>query len=57
MVDGRAGLRAFIISANLDVIGENTGLRLPQDEIQRRGADFAHFMLEVRVSRVGTSAS
>jgi 3-hexulose-6-phosphate synthase len=44
----RAGIRAFVISANLGVAGENAGLRLPQDEIQRR---LAHFMQEVRAAR------
>jgi 3-keto-L-gulonate-6-phosphate decarboxylase len=46
----RAGIRAFVISANLGVAGENAGLRLPQEEIQRR---ISQFMREVKASRVG----
>ena len=44
----RGGIRAFVISANLGVAGENAGLRLPQDEIQRR---LSHFMQQVRAAR------
>jgi len=49
----RAGIRAFVISANLGVAGENAGLRLPQDEIQRR---ISYFMSQVKASRMGASA-
>jgi 3-keto-L-gulonate-6-phosphate decarboxylase len=43
----RAGVRAFVISANLGVAGESGGLRLPQSEIQQR---VAQFMREVKAS-------
>jgi 3-keto-L-gulonate-6-phosphate decarboxylase len=50
----RAGIRAFVISANLGVAGESAGLRLPHEEIQRR---IVQFMREVKASRGGASAA
>lgn len=49
----RAGVRAFVISANLGVAGENAGLRLPQEEILRH---LSRFMEEVKAAGVGARA-
>ena len=49
----RAGIRAFVISANLGVAGENADLRLPQEEIKRR---LSHFMQKVNGSWMSASA-
>ena len=48
----RAGILALVISANLGVADTNVGLRLPQQEIQRR---ISTFMREVRATRPGAS--